>query len=168
MAGYTGTHNTLLTNYHQFVLNRVPTMAYFCQSVNLPGIGMGSVEQPTIFGLPVNVPSGAIRFEDFSITFKVDENLKNWLEIYNWIRGNGNLGEDCTPALPYPNKVDSGGTLLITNSSYKPKLRVNFKHLWPKSLSGIVFSTALPDSVEAVATAVFAYTSHSVERLASP
>lgn len=168
MQGFTGSHNPLLVNYFEFIMDRVPNMTYFCQTANLPGLGMGSVEQPTIFGVPINQPSGAIRFENLQITFKVDENLSNWLEIYNWIRRSGNLGEDCTPPFSYQEKVESGGTLLITNSTYRPKIKISFKNLFPVSLSGIQFTSVLPDSMEAVATATFTYTSHKAEILVNP
>lgn len=163
MAGYTGTNNPLLVTYHQLAFSRLPAVSYFCQTVKLPGLGVGSVEQPTPFGLPINIPSGAIRFEELEIKFKVDENLKNWLELYNWIRGNGNLGDCDEQPLPRNLKTDSSGILLITNSSYKPKFKVSFKNLWPTAVSGIEFSTALPESMEVIATASFMYTTHKVE-----
>jgi hypothetical protein len=131
---------------------------------------MGIEEQPTTFGLPVNIPIGNFRFENLQITFKVDENMKNWLEIWNWMRGNGNLDSSCS-ALPYSGtnttlkKTTSNAMLLLTNSSYKPKLKVQFKHLFPVSLSGIMFSSVLPESSEVVATAQFAFSGYSIESI---
>jgi len=170
MAGYTGSHNPLLTNYFEFVLDRVPNITYFCQAANLPGIVMGTDIQPTTFGLPVNIPVGNFRFENLQISFKVDENLNNWLEIWNWMKGNGNLDSSCS-ALPYKGttttlgKTTSDAMLFLTNSSYKPKFKVIFKHLFPVSLSGIVFSSTLPESTEALALAEFAFSGYTVETI---
>jgi hypothetical protein len=35
------------------------------------------------------LPGDKILFEDFSLRFLVDENLENYMEIHNWIRGLG-------------------------------------------------------------------------------
>ena len=172
MAGITAspeTHNPLLVNYFEFVLDRVPNMTFFCQSANLPGLGMGVVQQETPFAYPINVPSGAIRFEELTLSFKVDENLTNWLELYNWIKRSSNYAIDCQDSAnrytTYSQKTESNGSLLITNSSYKPKIKINFLNLFPTSLSGIQFSVALPDSFEAIATVKFIFTSYKIEKL---
>ena len=162
--------NPLLVNYFQFVLDRVPNMVYFCQSVTLPGIGYGVADQPTILGHPVKIPTGAFRFEDLLLTFRVDENMTNWLELHTWIRTTGNY-EDDAGALPYHAKGKSGlgktsdATLLITNSAYKPKLKVHFKNVFPQYVSGINFAVTATTSTEAVATVKFAHTGYDIERL---
>jgi len=166
MSGFTGSHNPLLVNYFQFILDRVPNMVYFCQSVNLPGIGFGTADQPTIYGHPVKIPTGAFRFEELELSFRVDENLTNLLELHTWIRTTGNYTSDCN-TLPY-NQKTSDATLLITNSSYAPKLKVHFKHVFPQYVSGINFVVNAPTAVEAIATVKFAHTGYTIERLESP
>ena len=157
------THNVLQVNYFQFVLDRVPNMVYYCQTANLPGIGYGVATQPTVLGHPVNVPTGAFRFEDLQLTFRVDENLENWLEIYNWIRTTGNY-ESAENGIVY-NKKTSGAKLMITNSSYKPKISVDFKHVFPTYLSSINFSVTQPKSMEVIATVKFAFTGYTISGL---
>ena len=166
MATSSGTHNPLLVNYFQFVLDRVPNMVYFCQSVNLPGVGFGVADQPTTMGYPVKIPTGAFRFQDLELSFRVDENLTNWLELHNWIRTSGNYTSD-TSTLPY-NQKTTGATLLITNSSYKPKLKVIFKHVFPQFISGINFAVNTPSSTEAIAAVKFAHTGYTIESLDTP
>jgi hypothetical protein len=160
------THNALLVNYFQFILDRVPNMVYFCQTANLPGIGFGVADQPTSLGHPVKIPTGAFRFEELELTFRVDENLNNWLELHDWIRTTGNYTSDQS-TLPYSQKT-SGATLLITNSSYKPKIKIQFKHVFPQFVSGIKFAVNTPTSVEALATVKFAHTGYTIERLETP
>jgi hypothetical protein len=170
MAGYTGSNNPLLANYFEFVLDRVPNMVYFCQGANLPGVVYGTSVQPTTLGIPVTIPIGNYRFENLQLSFKVDEDLKNWLEIYNWMKGNGNLDQTCN-SLPYNaigsslGKTSSNGSLIVTNSSYKPKLKITFNNLFPVTLSGILFSSILPESAEVLATAEFAFTNYKIETL---
>ena len=138
-------------------------MVYFCQSANLPGIGFGVAEQPTTLGHPVKVPTGAFRFDDLDLTFRVDENLTNWLELHNWIKTTGNYTDDAN-TLPYERKT-SDATLLITNSVYKPKIKIHFKQVFPQFLSGINFAVNTPTATEALASVKFAHTGYTVERL---
>jgi hypothetical protein len=160
------THNALIVNYFQFALKRVPNMVYFCQSANLPGLGFGTAEQPSILGHPVKVPTGSIRFEDLELTFRVDENLANWREIHSWIKTIGNYESDET-TLPY-NEKTSAASLLITNSSYRPKISINFRHVFPIYLSGLNFNTTATDSIEMTATVKFAFTGYEIENLSTP
>lgn len=160
------THNALIVNYFQFSLKRVPNMVYFCQSANLPGLAFGSAEQPTVLGHPVKVPTGAFRFEDLELTFRVDENLTNWREIHTWIKTTGNYESD-ESTLPYKEKT-SDARLLITNSSYRPKISINFRHVFPISLSGLNFNTTAQDSFEMTATVKFAFTGYEIEDLITP
>jgi hypothetical protein len=75
------THNVLLVNYFQFILDKVPNMVYFCQTANLPGIAFGVADQPTNLGHPVKIPTGAFRFEELELTFRVDEDLQELVRI---------------------------------------------------------------------------------------
>jgi hypothetical protein len=160
------THNPLLTNFFQFQLAKVPNIVYFCQAATLPGIGFGEAEQPTILSHPIKVPVGSVRFDNLVLSFKVDEDMNNCLEIHNWIKDNSNYINDSLMT-PYPDQA-SDGQLLITNSSYRPKIKVVFRRLFPIKLSGIQFNTVFPDSAEAVATVEFAFTDYSIERLVNP
>ena len=153
--------NPLLVNYFQFILDRVPNMVYFCQSVNLPGIGFGVQDQPTVLGHPVKIPTGAFRFEDLEVTFRVDENLTNWRELHEWIRTTGNYS-DASNTLVY-NKKTSDATLLITNSAFVPKYKIHFKNVFPQYISGINFTVNAPSSTEVIASAKFAHTGYTVE-----
>jgi hypothetical protein len=158
--------NALLTNYFQFSIARVPNIVYFCQTANLPGIAFGEAEQPTIFSHPIKVPVGSVRFDPLVLNFKVDENLNNWIEIHNWIKTNSNYIQDGAMS-PYLDQA-SDGDLLITNSSYKPKIKISFRRLFPVKLGNIEFSTVVPDATEAVSSVTFSYTDYSIERLETP
>ena len=160
------THNALLINYFQFVLDRVPNITYFCQSANLPGIVFGVAEQPTTLGYPVKVPTGSFRFEDLDLTFRVDENLTNWREIHTWIKSSGNYISD-ENTLPYKEKT-SDAYLLLTNSTYNPKIKIHFRQVFPISLSGLVFNTTAQDSFEMTASVKFAFTDYKIENLVTP
>lgn len=160
------THNALQVNYFKFVLDRVPNMVYFCQTANLPGLAFGVTTQPTSLGYPVQVPTGAYRFENLELSFRVDENIGNWLEIYRWMTDIGNY-DDSDGTKKYVDKT-SDARLLITNSSYKPKWGVQFAHVFPTYLSSLNFSTTQPQSVEMIAVVRFAFTTYTITGLTGP
>jgi hypothetical protein len=60
----------------------------FQNSANIPGINLGIVVQPTYLK-DIDTPGDKISFSDFTLRFLVDENLENYMEIQNWIRGLG-------------------------------------------------------------------------------
>jgi hypothetical protein len=69
---------------YKFILSRAPNIEYFVQQVTLPGLNLGSAIQVTPF---VNIPrpGDKLEFEQMSVTFRVNENLDNYSEIYNWM-----------------------------------------------------------------------------------
>ena len=72
----------------KFALKRSPSVAFFCNQANIPEMTLGVAEQSTPFkDLPV--PGDKIQFGDLQLRFLVDENLDNFMEIQNWIRGLG-------------------------------------------------------------------------------
>ena len=153
--------NPLVVTDYKFTMQRIPTVTYFCQSAIVPGVNVGEVQQSNYFA-PVKRP-GNFTFDDFTISYVVDEELKNWLEIYNWMRSTSNA-EDFTE-FEGPDQYFSDGTLVITNSNMRGKLVVNFKSLFPKSISSIDFTSTSTDAEPIIATVTFAYSSYDIERL---
>ncbi len=153
--------NPLLITEFKFTMQRIPTVTYFCQSANIPSVSVGNVEQNTMFS-PINLP-GVFRFEDLSLSFVVDETMKNWLEIYNWMRSTSNA-EDFAEFETQDQHL-SDATLVITNSAMKGKLVANFRDCFPKSLSGIDFNSAVSDPEPIIATTTFGFTTYSIERI---
>ena len=49
---------------------------------------MGNAVQPTYLK-DIPIPGDKMEFEDLSVRFLVDENLENYMEIQNWMRGLG-------------------------------------------------------------------------------
>ena len=76
------------TNQFRIFLPIFPTTEWFVVSANIPGITMGQATQATPF---VDMPlvGEKIDFENFDMTFIVDEQLKNYMEMYNWVKNIG-------------------------------------------------------------------------------
>ncbi len=108
---------------------------FFCQSVNLPDISVGNVEVPTRYrGIPLPA-SGGVRFGDLRLKFIVDEDIKNYLTIWQWINQN-NLAEQLDNK-PVPQYSDA--QLQILNSNFQPNIIVIFENIFPVDLTELVF-----------------------------
>ena len=161
----------------KFSLNRAPKVAFFGNSANIPGMTLGVAVQ-TNYLKDIDTPGDKIVFEDFSLRFLVDENLENYMEIYNWIRGLGypeSLQEiydfqTSNPVFQQPDKSQmnlySDGTLQVLTSKENPNFKVNFKDMWPYSLSTLQFDATSEDIQYFTADVVFKYTIYNITDLA--
>ena len=74
-------------------LEKFEGVDFFCQSANVPDINMPTTQVASQFrNLPI-IPGGGVEFGDLSVTFIVDEDLKNYNSIYKWMRDNGNADQ---------------------------------------------------------------------------
>ena len=140
----------------KFNLQKAPTVDFFSQSANIPSINLGVAIQSTYLK-DIPVPGDKLVFNDFSIRFLVDENLKNYLEISNWMRGLG-YPESLDEAIPLNTEAFSDGGLVIFNSSMNAIARVNFKDMFPTDLTQLEFDAQNTDINYIVAEATFKYT----------
>ena len=151
--------NALLPTYYRFSIARLPTTVYFCQTASLPTVTMSEVLMPTPF-MAIKNPS-KLDFDELSITFVVDEEMKNWLEIFNWMRSCTNV-EDYEEFKP-TNTHLSTANLIILNSTKNPKINVTFEGLYPRTLGSIDFSSTVIDPEPFQCTATFAYRNYNIE-----
>ena len=63
----------------KFQLNNFPEVNYFCQSATLPGVSISSISVPTPLKA-IDIAGDEVAFEELSIKFIVDENMKNWFQ----------------------------------------------------------------------------------------
>jgi hypothetical protein len=137
---------------------RCPAIQYFVQECNLPGIAMGNASQPTPF-VDIPRPGDKVVFEDFTMSFPVDENMQNYREIASWIvalgfpRSYGQYAEIAASSVGTTSNI----TLMILDSHNQPQHTVTFTGAFPHALSGIQFDTKVPDTTIPIATASFKY-----------
>ena len=62
-----------------FRVKKLPTTNFFVTRVAVPGFSLGVVESPTPF-VRMPVPGDKIQFNDLQVTFKIDEDMKNYLD----------------------------------------------------------------------------------------
>jgi len=116
-------------------------------------------------------------FEDLTIRFLVDENLENYMEIQNWMRGIAFpeslqqiydfQREDYDLVQPDKSQLNlySDGTLTILDSMLNPKFKVIFENLFPVNLTSLDFDAAQTDVEYFTAEVTFKYTIYNIREI---
>lgn len=157
----------LSTSRFKLDISKLNLVDYFCQSVNIPGISIPAAE----YGTPkrnIPVTGTKISFDELTVEFILDEDLANYRELQTWIISQSDyLDKDWYDNLAKEkfNGLYSDATLHITTNASNPNLKVNFKNIFPVSLSAIVFSTDVDDSAYKTASATFAYTYYEIIKI---
>ena len=141
------------TNYLQpskylLVFDRMPTVQYFCQSVNLPGISLGKANIPTPL-LQIYSPGQQLEFNSLDITFALDEKAQGFREVVNWFNSiaspEGLEVRKSLNNLQNTNKTKpsyfSDGILTLLSNLNNPLLRIHFYNTFPVSISDVNFDT---------------------------
>jgi len=170
--------NFLSPTGFKFALKRSPGVAFFCNQANIPSLDLGIAEQPTYLK-NIDVPGDKIQFGDLNLRFLVDEDLMNYMEIQNWIRGLG-----------YPEKISefadlenqsvlgkevkfgqsgddiySDATLQVLSNNLVPQFQVVFSDCFPYSLSTVTFDATDTDIEYFTADVSFKYTIYRITDL---
>ena len=143
--------NPLADVQFKFDVAALPNTSFFIQTVNLPGIALeGAVlARPQLQNFSRH--TGVITYEPLNVTFMIDEYLKNWQEVFEWM-----IGEE--------NKYTSA-VLTILSSAMNATMEFHFKDIFPTSLSEVSFDSTTTDPVYQVATVSFNYTEYKVKNL---
>ena len=167
--------NFLQPNKFQLNFARSPNVQYFCQSLSVPGISMSEVPQMTPF-VDIFVPGEKAIYDLLNITFLVDEELKSWIEIHDWIRamtfpkefaeyGKLDRLNKYTTHVQTKTPQYSDATVTLLSSSNTPYYKFKFYGVFPTTLSTFIMSaTDSPDTV-VTADATFRYMYYDIEKL---
>lgn len=111
---------------------------------------MGEALQNSPF-IDLYAPGDKLTYDYLTVTFLIDEELKAWLEIHDWIRSMAfprdfNEYKDMGRFVRNASEISrtpqySDATLTVLDSKQNAKLRFKFKDCFPTSLSAIVFNT---------------------------
>jgi len=167
--------NFLQPQGFRFQVARAPKVTFFGNSVNIPGIQLRTTIQTTPGLKDIELPGEIIDFEDLTLRFLVDEDLQNYQEIQNWIRGLGfpeslqeiyDLQDETTGTARDGNtgtmNLYSDGTLTILDAMQNENFKVKFSDLFPYSLSTINFDATLPDTEYFTAEVSFKYLNYTI------
>ena len=169
--------NFLSPTGFKFAIKRSPGVAFFCNQANIPALDLGVAEQPSYLK-DIPVPGDKMQFGDLNLRFLVDEDLVNFMEIQNWMRGLGfpeslaefnDLKNEAIlgPMGKSTEDVYSDGTLQILSSNLIPKFQVVFNDLFPYSLSTVTFDATDTDIEYFTADVAFKYTIYEITDLSN-
>jgi len=168
--------NFLSPTGFKFALKRSPAAAFFCNQANIPSLDLG-IAQQTSYLKDIDIPGDKIVFGDLTLRFLVDEDLFNYMEIQNWIRGLGypeklsqlkDLSEDGKIKSRFGQSgenIYSDATLQVLSNNLVPKFQVMFKDVFPYSLSTITFDATDTDIEYFTADVSFKYTIYNMQDL---
>jgi hypothetical protein len=165
----------------RFLINQLPKVQYFTTEANLPGITLDELE----LGSPLkDLPllGSKLTYDDLTITFIVDENLENYIEMHTWLTAIGfpkdrkqfrdfrsttsnvstatrgeskDIGDVKAPTPEI--SMSSDAVLTILTNKNNPVVECRFADVFPTSLSGLTYSQNQTDVEYLTATVNFKY-----------
>ena len=173
----------------RFLINQLPKVQYFTTEANLPGITLDELE----LGSPLkDLPllGSKLTYEDLTITFIVDENLENYIEMHTWLTGIGfpkdrkqfrdfrsttsntktstrgeskDIGK--VGATTPETSMTSDAVLTILTNKNNPVVECRFADVFPTSLSGLTYSQNQTDVEYLTAEVNFKYQIYEIVTL---
>ena len=149
----------------KFNLAKFPKVDFFSNSARIPELTLHLTSQPSYLKT-IDVPGERLSYGDLTLRFLVDENMENYISVYNWLTGLGfpettkefaDLIKD-KDGQRDPKEAFCDGTLRILNSNYREVAKVKFNDLFPVSLTSLDFDATNTDVQFFTAEATFKYT----------
>lgn len=160
-----GNINPLSPNGFLFTVTKLPDVSFFCQQVNLPGITLGEPEFANPFSRQP-IPGDSLTFDTLNVQFLVDEEMKNFTAIYDWMVGLG-FPENYTQYQELVGSRAKGqselianvsdATLIILGSNNVKVKEIYFKDVFPTSIESLLFSTTSTEVNYLVGNAQFRF-----------
>jgi len=152
----------------KFQIKRAPNVNFFIQQVNIPGLSLQPIE---VNNPLIRIPYAGdhVMYEELTIIFKIDENLQNYLEIFNWIKSEGKQTQaeyNSLASMPiYSGQgLRSEISLNILTSKRNPNYEIVFHDAFPINLTSLNFNSSLEDINYLEASAQFRYTSYDINK----
>ena len=154
----------------KFNLTKFPKVDFFSNSARIPELSLELARQSSYLK-NIDVPGERLSFGDFTLRFLVDENMENYLSVYNWLKGlgfpeSGKQFKDITTdsdGIRDPKEAFCDGTLSILNSNYREVAKVKFNDLFPVSITSLDFDATNTDVQYFTAEATFKYTIYDLK-----
>lgn len=135
----------LSNNKYEFVIDRLPHVTFFIQSVVIPDVSLVGTQVPSPY-VSVPIPGNILNYGELQVNYIMDEDMKAWREIYDWMYNLGNpesrnkIG-DLTQTLGRRNSVTSDASLLVKSNANNPRVKFTFKDIFPTTLGGLTLSS---------------------------
>lgn len=155
----------------KFQIKKLPTFTDYVQSVDFPGVTMGETSGMFNPFQKIVIPGEHMTFDKLRATFKVDIDLDNYREIFDWIQGLGkpaNFDQYKTLAAQggasgLGPQVDA--SLIILNADMDPNIEFHFYDVYPTNLSGFKLNYTDDDVNYITADVEFSYREYNYKIL---
>ena len=177
-------------NQFRVYLPLFPITEWFVTRANIPGVTLGQAVQATPF-TDMPVVGDKLTYDDFYFTFIVDEQLKNYQEMHNWLvnigfpasgsQFKGQARPDGTSRAKHQviDRSTGAGTIVdmvdrilysdiemfILSSKNNPVVKIQMFESFPTSLTAIEYSSGETDTTYAECTCTFAYSYFTIDSL---
>ena len=158
-------------------INKLPKTKYFCTGVTLPGVNFSEALHATTLAINSYLPGDKIEFDHLTVKFVVDEDMKNYQEIFNWIMalGPGNDTDDFMDLVDSTKKstgafsgasfenMYSDATIIVNTSSNNANIEFQFEDTFPTSLGAIEFASDASEVTYATCDLTLRYTQFKIK-----
>jgi len=166
----------LRPNAFKFQIHNIPNTNYFCNAANIPEMNLPPAIQATPF-VDVGNPGDKLEFGTLMIRFLIQEDMKNYKELYDWLVGLG-FPQNYKQSKEWSDKQNyrfpdqdgnqaakqkSDATLILLDSNNNPKINITFVDSFPISLQGLDFEISTGSTEYMQGVAMFKYSYYEVE-----
>jgi len=179
-AGNPSELDFLRPNGFRFQIANIPNVSFFCQAANIPQISYGTPElQTPLSNIPF--PGDKMQFSELIIRFLIQEDMANYIELYNWMTGLAfpenheqytNYIEGQAYRSPLTRKdakestaAVSDATLFVLDSNNNPNIKITFIDAFPTSLEGLDFDIQQGAADYFTGIAGFRYRTFKIENI---
>ena len=135
----------------KFELVDYPEVGFFIQTCNLPGLSTQAAQMPFPRQPGIQKNLGVIEFEMLSINFLVDEYLKNYTAIWDWLMDK--------------NEENTSAILTLLSSHMNAFLEVHFNGVFPTGLSELLFDSTAVEPEYKVVNLTMNYKNYTIKSL---
>lgn len=152
----------------RFLVKKLPMVNFFCQSVVIPSISGGEIKHGTPFAT-INTIGDRVQWSPLNVTFKVDEDLRNYIEIYDWLMAINYPDEfaqykDIAEIPLYTGEgLFSDGTAMVQTNIKNFNKNIVFRRMFPIALSELVLTSKNTTVEYLSATVTFSYIAFYIE-----
>ncbi len=168
----------LRPNAFKFQIHNIPNTSYFCNAANIPEVNLPPAIQPNPL-VDIGHPGDKLEFGTLMIRFLIQEDMKNYKELLDWMIGLG-FPKDHKQAKAFsqtqeyrfpdvnPNTQKglarySDASLILLDSNNNPKIKFSFIDAFPISLQGLDFEIASGSTEYMQGVAMFKYSYYEIE-----
>ena len=173
----------------KFNIHQLPKVEFFCTAANVPAISLGEAVFPTPYK-EIPVMGDTLTYDNLSISFIVDENLENYIEMHDWLTAIGfpknrnqfstfRSSTASTPIATQGTSDDIGDVqpatsargmfgdaiLTVLTNKNNPVVEVRSQDIYPVALGALDFTQTSTDVEYISVTADFSYKIYDIVTL---